>query len=175
MPLPKSPTAPELVAPELLEALTHVAESSLFAFCDACPADAFVDLLATRSALVAGAPPLWLRAVTHFRGHSCGWVELTLPIPLAEELCAAFAGGEESLAERDGAARDFVGELANMLCGLWLTRTARQYLFDIAPPSVTTVTDAHVTEAMDDDQGVLCQCATVNDAPVLLRVRTAIA
>jgi hypothetical protein len=115
----------------LLAAVTEVAEKSLFAFAD------FSD----RAAFDAAAAPLstdrdWLRAGIRFTGPIDGQFALVVPAGLARRLCAAFAGAEapDDVGEDD--VIDFTGELANMVCGTWLTRTWRHEAFSLTPPRV---------------------------------------
>jgi hypothetical protein len=131
-----SPISPPIVdyRGALLAAVTEVAENSLFAFVDASDQAAF------EAATIA--PPAegggdWLRAGIDFNGPIAGRVELTLSEALARHLCASFAGAEtaEDIGESD--LLDFTGELANMMCGAWLTRASRHDAFTLTPPQVT--------------------------------------
>jgi len=111
-------------------AIVEVAETSLFAFTDECDADGFAD------ALQQGAAECF-RGAVRFDGAFGGEVELMLPDALARELCASFGGlnSPDEVGERDLA--DFVGEVANMVCGAWLTRACHDQSFTLAPPQVT--------------------------------------
>lgn len=109
-------------------AAVQVAEESLFAFAEPCDAAAFGD--------AAAGVPAWLTADVAFRGPFHGRAEVTLPAPLAAELCASFCGLDAGdLAPEQ--IRDFTGEFANQMCGLWLTRNHGQERFDLDAPAVT--------------------------------------
>jgi CheY-specific phosphatase CheX len=115
----------------LLAAVTEVAENSLFAFADASDEAAF-DATAAASETDGD----WLCARMAFTGPISGQFALTLPAALARRLCAAFAGADSTDDIGDADLVDFTGELANMVCGTWLTRTCRQVAFDLTPPRV---------------------------------------
>jgi hypothetical protein len=61
---------------------------------------------------------------------------------------------------------DFTGELANMVCGRWLTETHRTERFDLAAPLVTHTATAAVVRTIDATPGSIG--LSLNDAPVLL-------
>lgn len=117
----------------ILAAVSEVAENSLYAFADASDQAAFD--------AAAGANPDgdWLRAGIDFKGPTSGRFVLTVPAALARRLCAAFAGAEtpDDIGEAD--LLDFTGELANMVCGTWLTRACRHDAFNLTPPRVQHV------------------------------------
>jgi hypothetical protein len=178
---PNSPASPETAS--LVDALAAVAESSLFAFCDPCDAATFLDLLESHAAVAdgevpgpriggdpSGAASPWMRAAVQFHGGAFGWIAVTLPTALARALCAAFAGDDDTSAVGDDAMGDFAGELANMTCGLWLTRSTRQQLVELDAPRVTWAHEDDVrrlARSADDRQVVF---ATLNEIPVLIEV-----
>jgi hypothetical protein len=91
-------------------------------------------------------------------------VRVALPRALAVDLAGAFCGVRpQSLAPAQVA--DFAGELANMVCGLWLTQTHRTERFALAAPAVveTTVGDVAATAADPSALGI-----ALNDTPMLL-------
>jgi hypothetical protein len=117
----------------LLAAVSDVAENSLFAFADASEQAAFD---AAASAPLGDGGSEWVHAFIDFKGSIAGRFTLTVPEPLARHLCAAFAGAESADEVGDGDLLDFAGELANMVCGAWLTRASRQEAFSLAAPRV---------------------------------------
>jgi hypothetical protein len=153
----------------LYEALAEVAESSLFAFCDPGSREAFVAWIDARGPAEADGPGSWRSARIGFSGVFKGTVEMRLPAALARDLCASFAGSEPG-EQPDAAVDDFVGELANMVCGLWLTRTSREHLFDLQAPVVTSLSGTAVAAAARRGDSGEASFATVNDTPVSLRL-----
>lgn len=133
-------------------AAVQVAEESLFAFAEPCDVGAF------RAAGDAAAA--WLTADVTFRGPFHGRAEVTLPAPLATELCAAFCGADAADLT-DDQIHDFTGEFANQMCGLWLTRNHGHERFDLDAPVVKA-------GATPDVDGVSGGFLLVNDHPVRL-------
>jgi hypothetical protein len=128
-----SPISPVLADDDaLLAAAVDVAENSLFALADACDAATFADAALAS----ADGGDAWLSAAVDFNGPMSGRVEVTLPEPLARHLAAAFAGLDTPEDIGDGELVDFSGELANMVCGTWLTRACRHETFSLEPPQV---------------------------------------
>jgi CheY-specific phosphatase CheX len=117
----------------LLAAVTGVAENSLFAFVDASDQATFE---AATIAPGADGGNDWLSAGIDFKGPIAGRFELTLSEALARHLCASFAGAETADEIGESDLLDFTGELANMMCGAWLTRAARHDAFSLMPPQV---------------------------------------
>ena len=60
---------------------------------------------------------------------------------------------------------DFAGELANMVCGLWLTQTHRTERFALAAPTVTPADDEAASAAAADPAAL---GVVLNEMPVLL-------
>jgi hypothetical protein len=116
-----------------MAAVSEVAENSLFAFADASD-EAVFEMAATAQPEDGGSD--WLSACVDFNGPITGRLELTMPDPLARHLCASFSGEDtpEGIGEADLV--DFTGELANMMCGTWLTRARRHDAFSLASPRV---------------------------------------
>jgi len=130
-----SPISPVLVDCQalVLAAVSDVAENSLFAFADASEQAAFD---AAAAAPLDDGGSTWVNACIDFTGSITGRFTLTVPEPLARHLCAAFAGAESADEVSDGDFLDFVGELANMVCGDWLTRASRHEAFSLTIPRV---------------------------------------
>jgi hypothetical protein len=145
----------------LLAALTDVAENSLFAFADVSDADRFDD--AVRDPVQAGSR--WLTASIPFHGSASGRFALTIPETLARRLCASFAGADSIDEIHDGDLFDFSGELANMVCGAWLTRASRHEVFSLRPPRVAR-TDPDVLADPGADRVYL----SIDDVPIRLDV-----
>jgi Chemotaxis phosphatase CheX len=142
-------------------AAVNVAEDSLFAFAEPCSADALAVSLDARPD-----GETWLRAAVRFRGPFQGIAEVSLPRDLALELCASFGGeSPDDVAPQD--VRDFAGEFANMMCGLWLTRAHSHARFDLDAPRIDEF-GRPVAVAPADVFGLL-----VNDAPVIVTLRPA--
>jgi hypothetical protein len=123
MPSPTSAT----VTPTLTSSLVEVAEQSFFAFAEAA------DPSAIRERWPEGA---WVQTVVRYASEArAGAVELCLPVALAVELAAAFAGadpGDLSAPLID----DGTGELSNVVCGHWLTHAHPRERFTLQPPRV---------------------------------------
>jgi hypothetical protein len=175
-----SPKSPELHdapldAAGLHDALAEVAENSLFAFCDASAPDQLAAWVDTSDPDCAGGPAgPWLTGRVAFTGPCDGHIEIALPAPLARDLCTAFAGFEDAADADEAAVRDFVGELVNTVCGLWLTRGSRERLFDLHPPVVAETTGmAMAAVAGIDGAAADAAYATVNDVPVVMRLSVA--
>lgn len=166
---PNSPAPPDTEAgPMLLSALAEVAENSLFAFCDSGSRETYLEAVEVMS---EATPPdetgTWLHAVVVYHGDSTGAIELGVPAGLARDLCAAFAGEDDPARITDAALHDFHGEVANMVCGLWLTRRSRLQRFDLSAPRVVALsTRACVARALEDTAGREMLFAAINDAPV---------
>jgi CheY-specific phosphatase CheX len=79
----------------------------------------------------------WLESQVRFHGPIGGALRCRLPLGLAKELVSAFLGMEiGDLGPKDPLVEDLTGELANMLCGRWLTRTQSGQVFDLEHPVV---------------------------------------
>ena len=155
---PRSPQHPDGLA-ALGAAAVQVAEESFFAYAEPCDAARVAGLLRARP----GGEP-WLSAAMAFTGPFEGVVRVALPRSLAASLAGAFCGvRSESL--DDAQLTDLAGELANMVCGLWLTQTHRTERFALAAPIVSTA-DAGAASAAAAEPAALG--VVVNDTPVLL-------
>ena len=139
---------PEGERDRMIDAVTRVAERSLYAFAEAVPAD-----LMPRT--IDGG---WHVASVEFTGPFSGRMSMTVPTVLGRQICSAFLG-DEDVAD-DTAVRDLVGEFANMTCGTWLTARHEAQCFDLMHPDV-----------VDADQAPSCDIAfVVNELPVMLRL-----
>jgi hypothetical protein len=129
------PTCSGIDARAVLEAaLAQVAEESFFAMIDP-PADDWRDEW--------GGHREWLDGTVAFHGAGKGVLTVRLPLALARDLTSAFLG--LSTEELDGdvpAVADMIGEVANMICGCWLTRAFQKRLFHLEKPVVERGSDA---------------------------------
>lgn len=142
-------TIPDSERERMIEALTRVAERSLYAFAEAVPAD-----LMPRT--IDGG---WHVASLKFSGPFSGEVSMAVPVVLGRQMCTAFLGDDE--VDDETAVRDLVGEFANMTCGTWLTARQDAGCFDLTHPNVV---------AVDAVPG--CDLAfVVNDMPVMLSMQ----
>lgn len=149
-----------LADPEpMVSALTDVAETSLYAYVDLVDGADF-------AAAAAAATP-WLEARLRFSGPATGTFTMRMPAGLATMLAGAFAGAPLLHgAAGEPMVTDFAGEVANMICGAWLTRACRHVAFDLTAPQVETTA---VPRASDD--GGVRVLAALCDTPVCLHVR----
>lgn len=114
------------VGDALQAAIAHVAEDSFFAMADVAEPgwrDAWANQVE------------WLEASVVFHGAGEGTLTCRLPRTLARDLSAAFLGLTDGQVD-DSAAFDMIGELANMVCGCWLTRAFPADLFALEHPEV---------------------------------------
>jgi CheY-specific phosphatase CheX len=160
-----SPAGPEL-AKALEAAVVEVGEQSFAAFTEVCEPVRFKELLAN----VAGMGADWMRATVGFAGPFNGELTVDVPEPLALELLASCVGID---AEPDGealpAVEDAVGELANMVCGTWLTRNYGNERFDLKPPRVDKIDAANIERLWSAaTDGALL--VGFNDQPVRIRL-----
>ena len=161
---PRSPQRPDGLQ-ALSAAVRQVAEASLFACAEPYEASRTPGLLQARPV----AEP-WLSAAIAFSGPFDGVVRMTLPRALAVELAGAFCGVRPQSLDAAQVA-DFAGELANMVCGRWLTQTHRSERFELAAPLVGCTAPADVAALAGRDAGTLG--IVVNDAPVLVGLTAA--
>ena len=155
---PRSPQRPDALA-ALGAAAVRVAEESFFAFAEPSDLARVAALLQARP----GAEP-WLLAAVGFTGPFEGVVQVALPHALAGELAGAFCGVPAETLD-DAHITDFAGELANMVCGLWLTQTHRTERFALAAPIVTATDDEAASAAAADPAAL---GVVLNEMPVLL-------
>jgi hypothetical protein len=156
-----SKTLPGLLGPETDEAifgaLRTVAEQSFFASAERCD-DAAFDTLA------AGVQAWLVSSVRFEEGASAGLMSCSLPGELAERLFHAFTGRDPSEAPALEDVDDLVGEFANMVCGVWLSRAGRGRRFALGQPGVV---HARASAA----GGALRLRVVVDDAPIAITVQ----
>jgi len=162
---PKSPPPVLEVLPSLEAALTEVAEQSFCGFVEPCTPDRFGELLDV--ARESGGA--WLRAHLGFAGPFQGELTVDLPEPLAKSLLASCLGldANDDSQFSPVVIEDGAGELANMICGTWLTRSYGNARFDLKPPRVERLAQQAFTVAgpgASPDTGVLL--TGINDLPV---------
>jgi hypothetical protein len=112
----------------VLGAAVEVAENSFFAFVDPVDVAGFEEL--------TPGVPCWLEVSVAFGGAFAGIMRVVIAQPLAVELFTSFLGLEPGEPVDDPRLFDLVGELGNMVCGSWLTKTCRSRRFNLEPPSV---------------------------------------
>jgi CheY-specific phosphatase CheX len=157
-----SNTLPELAGPEtadaVLAALQTVAERSFFAAAERCEGRTFARLASDEHA--------WLVSSVGFtEGASAGVMSCSLPAALAERLFHAFTGREPSdQAPAWEDVHDLVGEFANMVCGVWLSRSASGRTFALGQPGVVRARSAAAGAG-------LALSAIVDDAPMAITVQ----
>jgi chemotaxis phosphatase CheX-like protein len=144
----------------LLAALAEVAENSLFAFADMSDQAAFG---ATAAPLAEGGEE-WLHATIVFKGSIAGRFALTIPAPLSRRLCASFAGADSADEISDEDLLDFSGELANMICGAWLTHAVPHEVFNLQAPKVVSAEPVPVVSNAASEHVYLA----IDDVPVRL-------
>jgi CheY-specific phosphatase CheX len=136
----------------------RVAEDSLFAYAEPCEA--------ARTTAMLQARPVdepWLSASVTFCGPFEGSVRVSLPRALAADLGGAFSGLPPTALD-DPQLADFAGELANMVCGRWLTLTHRAERFELAAPVVAGAVAGTVAATFEPGAiGV-----ALNDSPLLI-------
>jgi hypothetical protein len=124
LPLPTSIFTPDTEA-ALVAAVCDVAERSFFAYAERCDAGRFAEL-------VEGTDRWYSAAIAFQEGDFDGSVRCLVPEDAAATMFDAFSGRgfddpEPSLAD----VSDLIGELANMVCGAWLTRAASHQTFSL--------------------------------------------
>jgi CheY-specific phosphatase CheX len=150
----------------LPEVVAEVAEHAFFALAAPCEEREFANLVAASEASRSRpAPAAWLRARVGFRGVVNGSLEVRLPVALARELGVALTGGSPIDGLTDQELGDVAGELANMLCGVLLTRVDRRQAFELRPPQVARVADLRDGAASSEQDHFFC----LNDRPVAVR------
>ncbi len=132
----------------MIDAVTRVAERSLYAFAETVPAE-----MMPRQ--IDGG---WHVASLQFTGPFSGRMSMAVPVVLGRQICSAFLGDDEI--DDETAVRDLIGEFANMTCGTWLTACQETACFDLTHPDVVSAEDV-----------ASCDLAfVVNDLPVMLSV-----
>lgn len=136
---------------QLIDAVTNVAERSLFAITEVVPH-------ALMPAEIDGG---WHVASVQFTGPFSGRMSLAVPAVLGRRICAAFLGDDQ--VDDEAVVRDMVGEFANMACGTWLTSRQENGCFDLTQPEVSAVS---IVPSCD-------LAFVINDMPVQLSLEAA--
>lgn len=152
-------TTPAETRDGLMAALAEVGELSFFGFVDA------VDPAALAVQAVEAGP--WRCAEVDFRGQEDGAIRVAVPDALARELVSAFTG-EPGAEEAVDGLDDLLGEFANMICGLWLTRTRPDAVFALGRPGVSRMPDGWVPPLAEG-----AVTATFNDQPMAVWIARA--
>jgi len=148
----------------LPDVIVEVAEHAFFAWAEACDVTKFAEVTAAAQSPDATEP--WLHARVAFDGVVAGVLEVLLPRDLARDLGTALIGVDGSDWFTDEQVEDVAGELANMVCGVLLTRTGRDRRFELRPPSLSRSPAAQAA-ATASDRDVLF---IVNDQPIIVRM-----
>ena len=158
LPLPTSIFTPDSEA-TLVAALGDVAERSFFACAELCDAGRFADL-------VEGTGCWYSAAIEFHEGECVGTVRCLVPEDAAAILFDAFSGrGDDDPAPSPGDVSDLMGELANMVCGAWLTRAAGHQIFSLRTLPVVL---SHACAPVDGEAWITL---AVNDRPLAVAVR----
>jgi len=144
----------------LRDALVDVTQESFFSFAEICDPARFADAVAN-----ADGRGRWLSSRVSFTGAFAGVLQITLPHGLAVELLAAFAGLTPDDPVSDAQVLDSTGELANMVCGRWLTKACVHRRFDLRQPEVVPAAAPPAIGAGAGEELLL-----VNDQPVAVRL-----
>ena len=142
----------------LAQAMADVAERSFFAYAEPCDAARFDEL-------TEGVTRWYTSSVRFDEVGVAGVVTCVLPEDLVLMLFDAFTGRDfADPPPHPAAVNDLIGELANIVCGAWLTRAANDQTFTLRPPEVTVSQAAAPTGG----DGVLLMA--MNDRPVAVLV-----
>lgn len=154
----------------IVDACARVAETSFYAFVEACDAVRLAELDAALHEQ-AGGEPDWLRVSVTFSGDCHGHLVMHVPSGVASELIASFLGVmPDEVAEEQIA--DGLGEFANMVCGAFLTDAAGRLDFALTKPEVEhELPGWRPVEALTaaNREGTAYPVA-INDQPMILRV-----
>ena len=124
LPLPTSIFTPDSEA-SLVAAVCDVAERSFFAYAEPCDAGRFAEL-------VDGTDRWYSAAIAFQEGGFDGSVRCLVPEDFAAAMFDAFSGrGFDDPTPSAADVSDLMGELANMVCGAWLTRAASHQTFSL--------------------------------------------
>jgi Chemotaxis phosphatase CheX len=157
-PLPTAIFTPSSEA-ALVAAVCDVAERSFFAFAEPCDAGRFAEL-------VDGTDRWYSAAVEFHEGECSGTVRCLVPDDAALTMFDAFSGrGIDEPAPPPAEVCDLMGEMANMVCGSWLTRAASHQTFSLRTMPVI------VSPACAPIDGENWITIAVNDRPFAVAVR----
>ena len=150
LPLPTSIFTPDTEA-ALVAAASDVAERCFFAYAEPCDAGRFAEL--------ADGATRWYSATVHFEeGGWSGSVRCLVPKDAAVTMFDAFSGrSPEGPPPAPTEVFDLMGELANMVCGTWLTRAATHQTFSLrtlpvtlSPACAPAANECWITMAVND-------------------------
>lgn len=148
----------------LCQALVEVGERSYTSFVEPCDAARLDEILPG----LAREP--WMQASVEFRGAFGGAFRMALPESLARDLVGSFLGLPPGEPADDGQVADLTGEMANMVCGDWLTRACFRRRFDLRPPVVAPLPEGWSPGCWglpgSPDGALMC----LNDQPVCLHL-----
>jgi hypothetical protein len=144
----------------LVTAVCEVAERSFFAYAEPCDAGRFAEL--------CEGTERWYSAGIEFdEGDWKGTLRCLVPDDAALAMFDAFSGrGFDEPAPVPELVSDLMGELANMVCGAWLTRAASHQTFSLRTMPVV------MSAACAPVNGETWVTIAVNDRPVAVAVRT---
>ena len=157
LPLPTSIFAPDSEA-ALVAAVCHVADRSFFAYAEPCDAGRFAEL-------VEGTDRWYSAAIAFQEGGFDGSVRCLVPEDAAAAMFDSFAGRNfDDPAPSPADVSDLMGELANMVCGAWLTRAASRQTFSLRTLPVL------LSRACAPAAGESWRTFAVNDRPLAVAV-----
>lgn len=154
----------------LRDAIVEVAEASFFAFTGPLDAQGFASLAAAPGGDPAHPVAPWFSTRVAFTGDRHGAIEVVVPEALAVSLVGGFLGIDPTEPIEPDALLDGMGELANMICGTWLTRTCRDGRFDLSPPAVATRQGAPSIAPIGQAAPEAAVHMAVNDLPLRVAV-----
>ena len=156
--LPTSIFTPDSEA-ALVAAVRDVADRSFFAFAESCDAGQFAELV--------DGTDRWYSATIAFNESGFdGSVRCLVPEDVAAMMFDSFTGrGFDDPAPPAADVSDLMGELANMVCGAWLTRAASHQTFTLKPLPVV------LSQACAPASGESWNTVAVNDRPFAVAVR----
>ncbi len=154
---------PNMIINEALrEAVTAAVERSFFTVVEPCDERDLAQFI--------GDAPGWLVASVHFSEEdAAGSLFCTLRRSSAVELFNSFGGRDPNgppPSEED--LFDLMGELANMVCGSWLTRLANHQMFKLSRPVVHQAPDSDQLPSADSRILMTMPCG-----PLIVEVRFA--
>jgi len=158
LPLPTSIFTPDSQA-ALMAAVGDVADRSFFAFAEPCEAGRFAEL-------VEGTERWYSATVAFEEGGFDGSVRCLVSEDAAAMMFDSFTGRSfDDPAPPQADVSDLMGELANMVCGAWLTRAASHQTFSLKTLPVV------LSQACAPTGGESWITFAVNDRPFAIAVR----
>jgi hypothetical protein len=158
LPLPMSIFTPDSEA-ALVAAVGDVADRSFFAYAEPCEAGRFAELV--------DGTERWYSATIAFEESGFdGSVRCLVPEDAAAMMFDSFTGrSSDDPAPPPADVADLMGELANMVCGAWLTRAATDQTFSLTTLPVV------LSRACAPSGGESWTTFAVNDRPFAVAVR----